>query len=689
MYLAEDQKHQSGTILKEKDFPRYFDAFLKERVIAADDARVDLRTSEFADVYLKPNRIISMLDAQIRSAAGPKGVVCIETVDIFREWSPDEVAYAASVAELIGFFMDREERLQIHTQLEEVNERYDLAMDAAVDGIWDFDLVNGLVFFSTQNFKLLGESYDVAPDQFSWWEERVHPDDVKKTRDAFDEHIRLSLPFNETYRMKHSDGSWRWWRSRGQVMRSASGKAVRVVGTSSDVTDFINMQTELEQRNQQLVLANRKVEDSALRDALTGLPNRRHFERVCKEFHTNEFEDERYVSILHIDLDYFKDVNDKFGHAIGDAALISVARHLNALKHRDEFVARLGGDEFVAILDDGQEGTRAHAFCIELNKRLATPMEIDGHGISISASVGIAGCLSKLADIWGGLGDADLALYEAKRSGRQTSCMFDPKLRQKAKHNRDMKEQLSQALSESGQIVPYFQAQFDAKTSELVGLEVLARWKHPEHGLLLPADFLKFAEEMNCVAELDRQILNEAIRCLQNWRRDGFVAPRLSVNISGQRLVDPQIIECVEALGDDAKYLSFELLETVFLDVTNDQVSQSLYRLKQLGVEFEIDDFGSGYASILGLVNVRPKRLKIDRSLTLNVHEDPAMISLVKSIVDIARALKIEVVAEGVENQEQAETLAALGCDILQGFHLAKPTSHAGIIEQKYKLMKR
>jgi diguanylate cyclase (GGDEF)-like protein len=690
LYLAATNEHQSGAKLEAKDFPLYFDAVLAERVIAANDASIDPRTSEFTDVYLRPNRINSMLDAQIRSAAGPRGVVCIETVDTYRDWSPDEIAYAVSVAELIGIFMDREERRAVHSKLEVMNERFALAMTAAVDGIWDLDLVTDFVYYSTQNFTLLGEAYDAAPTDFGWWQQRVHPDDVERTLIAFDDHIRRNLPFNETYRIRHQDETWRWWRSRGQVTRDKSGRAVRVVGTNSDVTDLVEMQTELERRNQQLILANRRVEDSALHDALTELPNRRYLDRVCHDFLEDTFEERPHLSVLHIDLDYFKDVNDKFGHAVGDATLVRVAKYLDTLRNQNEFVARIGGDEFIAILDDTPDAARALVFSAELNNLLDLPMTVDGHAFTVSASIGIAGCSSKRIDIWKVLGDADLALYEAKRSGKRTHQVFDPNLREWAEYSRRMKDELCQALAEGDQIVPFFQAQFDAKTLEIAGFEVLARWEHPERGLLGPDKFLAFAQELGCVAELDRQILKSAMTCVRQWRSEGFIAPRLSVNISSERLVDPQLIACVEALGDDVNFLSFELLETTFLDYTNDQVAQALDSLRRLGVDFEIDDFGTGYASILGLVNVRPTRLKVDRSLTRNVNTDVAMTSLVQSIVDIASALKIEVIAEGVESESQLRSLCEIGCDVVQGFHLAMPVSSDEIM-QRYvtKALKR
>ena len=682
LYLTTTNEHVAGATLTAKDFPKYFDSVLKERVIAANDASTDPRTSEFSEVYLRPNAIVSMLDAQIRSAAGARGVICIETVDVYRAWSPDEIAYAASVAELIGFFMDREDRQAVNAELEAVNERFDLAMEAAVDGVWDHELDSGSVYYSVQNFTLLGETHAVLPNRLDWWHDRVHPEDLQSMLGALSAHLTHGHPFRETYRMRHSDGSWRWWRSRGQSIRSQQGRAVRIVGTNSDVTDIIEMQTELERRNQELLLAKRKVEKNALHDVLTELPNRRYLDRVCDDFLTDPLDERPYISVLHIDLDLFKDVNDKFGHAIGDAMLIRVAKFLNTLKSDSEFVARIGGDEFIAILADTADAPRAVAFATELNRLLDVPMIVDGTAVLSSASIGIAICPSQQVDIWGVLGDADLALYEAKRAGKRIHRVFHPDLRQRAEYSRRMKDELLIALEAGDQIVPYYQAQFDAQSRKLVGFEVLARWRHPERGLLTPDAFLTFAEELNCVAELDRQVLETAVATMHHWRRAGFFTPRLSLNISSARLVDPQLVEWVKGVGDDIAFLSFELLETTFLDYMNDSVTAALDTLRDLGVDFEIDDFGSGYASILGVVNIRPARLKIDRSLTRHVETDTAMTSLVQSIVDIARALKIEVVAEGVESGPQGEKLAEIGCDILQGYHLARPVSSEEVLRR-------
>lgn len=695
LYQSTANTHTADLSLFAKDFPSYFNAVIDERVVAAADAAQDPRTSEFRDVYLTPNNIISMLDAQIRSAAGPRGVICIETVHARRSWTPDEIAYSVSVAELLGFFMDREDRTAIHTELkdanarlavaaattEEARERYDLAMRAAFDGIWDVDILADTVFFSEQNYRLLGEAYEVNPTALGWWSDRIHPDDIDAALRAFELHVKTNSVYNETYRMRHKDGSWRWWRSRGQAVRDTNGKAIRVVGTNSDITDLVTMQTELETRNQQLLTAQREIEDSALRDALTNLPNRRYVDRFFDDIVATATARKQHLSILHIDLDYFKEVNDNYGHAVGDATIKRITTYLQTLLEPDDFIGRIGGDEFMAILMDGADLKRAVAFSQTLKQLLEMPMRLETTSIELGVSIGIALHSNSHNSVWETLRDADLALYTAKKSGRRTHRIFTEQLRAEAEITRQAKDDLQLALKDGDQIIPYFQPQFDAKTKDIVGFEVLARWQHPTRGLLSPADFIDLATELGCVAEIDRHILRSAMEIKNSWLGHGFDHARISVNVSSDRLVDPTLVNCVKGMGDSAKLLSFELLETTLLDNITDQVSEVLRSLRRLGVQFEIDDFGSGYASIVSLLNVRPSRLKVDKSLTKNVHIDPAMSSLLQSIVDIARALKIEVVAEGVEQRDQLEKLEYIGCDIFQGYHLGRPMSSQKVLE--------
>lgn len=695
LYLGETDEHLSGLQLSVNDFPGYFEAVLNERVIAANDAENDPRTSEFTEAYLKPNGIVSMLDAQIRSAAGPRGVVCVEAVSTRREWSPEEMAFAASIAELLGISMDREDRGQVFTQLEEINlklsdavekervanERYDLAIDAAYDGVWDLDYVTGDVYFSDQNFKLLGEVHDCPPTEFEWWQNRVHPEDIENVLDYYTKLVEHDAPYNVTYRMRHQDGSWRWWRSRGKVVRNEKRDPVRIVGTNSDVTDLIETKIELEQRNQELLIANRKVEHTALHDSLTGLPNRRYMEKEAAKKLEQRSSGSSSTSFLHIDLDHFKDVNDMLGHAAGDTVLCLLADLLKNLSEEDDFIARIGGDEFVAILADGPTGERSEAFSRKLIARLATPVVVERSSFNIGVSIGIAISDERTNDALNLLRNADHALYQAKRSGKNTFEIYNDQMRIKAACIRATKEEILNALEDGTSFVPFFQPQFYAGSLELAGAEALARWQHPRRGILAPGEFLQLAEEMDCVAEIDRQVLQKSLATVSAWQETGLVLPRLSVNVSSDRLADPGLLFSVEDFETMVPKLSFELVESTYLDNTSDQVKQTLSELQDLGIEMEIDDFGSGYASIASLVNIRPKRLKIDRTLVSNVDRDPAMASLVQSIVDIARALEMEVIAEGAETAAQIETLTSIGCDILQGYGLARPMAAEKFLE--------
>lgn len=669
--------------------PGFLEAVLVERVFGASDAAKDERTSELAAACCASDPAVSMLVAQIRSAVEPVGIVCAETLQTQRDWSTGESAFIASIAELLGFSIDRKNKLpflghagQARNGFKEAvqssfvaNERYDLAIKAAYDGVWDLDYKTGQVYFSEQNFDLLGERYDIPPTEFEWWQERVHPEDIDGVLAYYAELLQNDRPYDVTYRMRHRDGSWRWWRSRGKVIRNPHYEPVRIVGTNSDVTDLVETKLELEKRNQELLLAKKKVEHAALHDSLTGLPNRRFMELISANKARSAPGKQKALAFLHIDLDNFKEVNDLLGHAAGDEVLCRVAECLQGLSVEGDFIARSGGDEFIAILEDESNAERSIRFSERFIGKLESPMIVEGRPVNLGASVGIALSEEPINDASDLLRNADQALYKAKRAGKNTYRVYDHQMSLQAANIRKTKEEIQFALEDGGSFVPFFQAQFYAGSLDLAGAEALVRWHHPTRGILSPGDFLQYAEEMNCVAEIDRQVLLKSLATVNQWHETGLALPRLAVNVSSDRLADPSLLFSLENFEDNVPSLSFELIESTFLDDTSEQVKKTLSQLQDLGIEMEIDDFGSGYASIASLVNIRPKRLKIDKTLVSNVDTDTAMTSLVQSIIDIARTLEVEVIAEGAETPSQIKTLTAIGCDILQGYGLARPMS--------------
>ncbi|HTO30493.1 MAG TPA: cyclic diguanylate phosphodiesterase, partial [Pararhizobium sp.] len=267
---------------------------------------------------------------------------------------------------------------------------------------------------------------------------------------------------------------------------------------------------------------------------------------------------------------------------------------------------------------------------------------------------------------------ADIALYRAKGLGRNRYEFFTKQLQTQIHHAKRTADDIIKGL-EDGEFVPFYQPQFNARTLEIAGVETLARWMHPRNGLLAPDYFLKIAEDINALTIIDRHIAELALRHFADWEAQGLSIPRISVNVSSPRLREAGLIESLEQLRIPSGKLSFELLESIFLDDLDEAASRTLADLKALGIEIEIDDFGTGHASIIGLMKLNPSRLKIDRALIKPITESPEQRKLVGSIIDIGHSLNIDVVAEGVETRLHADMLRDLGCDILQGYAFARP----------------
>ncbi|TIT41893.1 MAG: GGDEF domain-containing protein, partial [Mesorhizobium sp.] len=265
---------------------------------------------------------------------------------------------------------------------------------------------------------------------------------------------------------------------------------------------------------------------------------------------------------------------------------------------------------------------------------------------------------------------ADLALYRAKSHGRNRYEFFNEELQSEIVRTKQIADEILGGL-ERNEFVAYYQPQFDARTLEIVGVEALSRWKHPRRGILAPAAYLKVAEELNVVALIDRTTLKQALENFERWSHLNI--PRVSVNVSARRLEDRDLIKGLRKLAIKQGTVSFELVESIFLDENDDFVSWNIEQIKELGIDIEIDDFGTGYASIVSLLKLQPRRLKIDRQLITPITGSKAQRRLVSSIIEIGKSLGIEVVAEGVETMEHARILKELGCDILQGYAFGRP----------------
>jgi diguanylate cyclase (GGDEF)-like protein len=506
----------------------------------------------------------------------------------------------------------------------------------------------------------------------------IHPDDRAQAEAEFDEAIAARGLYNSQFRIVWPNGEVRYMRSRAHFYEGPGG-APSFIGAEWDVTADVTLNRELaeqksvaEARAVALEKSNARIEYAADHDYLTGLPNRRYFDRRLAELRVGNGTDT--AAILHIDLDRFKQINDKSGHAAGDAMLQNAAVRISDAISKADMVARIGGDEFVVLLVNFGGVEALKTIAADVLERLSGDIRIGQDTLQSGASIGVA--WGKAADAGNLLAESDLALYQAKKLGRNRVEFFTLKLQSDLQGERQLAEELKLALSRQ-EIVPYYQIQVDARTRQIFGLEALARWHHPERGLLLPGVFMKVADEYGLTAEVDAAILNHVLRDRVEWEKQGIVPPRIAVNISASRLNDPQLIERLTRLNIPRDAIVFELVETIFLDDTDESVLSDIDRIKKMGIDIEIDDFGSGHASLIGLVKLRPKRLKIDRQLVTAITVSDEQRRLVASIVEIARALNVEVIAEGVETEEHARLLARIGCDGLQGYALGYPASAA------------
>ncbi|MBB5044721.1 bifunctional diguanylate cyclase/phosphodiesterase [Shinella fusca] len=582
-----------------------------------------------------------------------------------------------------------------NAELARLTQRLDLALDSYECGLWEADLDVGRTFWDPRMHQLYGLTFTDGIVSHEDWLGTVHPDDRASILENVERCTAQDLPYAHEARVVLPDGEIRHVRSVGKIHYGHGGTR-KLVGLAFDVTEDVALREHLkaakeqaDAKNVELEQAKVRIEHNALHDPLTGLGNRRMLDDELTEIAgLSELVDVR-AAILHIDLDRFKQINDTLGHAAGDALLVHASKVLHASTRKGDIVARIGGDEFVVVVTN----TTDEAYLSTLARRIITlmqqPVEYEGHLCRFGVSIGIALAEGRSIDTAKLLVNADIALYRAKALGRNRHEFFTEALQAEIISNKRIADDILAGI-ENNEFVPYYQPQIDAGTLKLAGAEALIRWNHPRDGLLAPDRFLKIAEDLNVMATLDRIVLEKALLDCARWAAQGLVMPKISVNVSARRLRDESLIESLTGLSIQPGQIAFELVESIFLDESDDVVLANLARIKALGIDIEIDDFGTGHTSIVSLLKLKPKRLKIDRQLVapiLSSHNEQA---LVRSIIEIGRSLGIEIVAEGVETMQHAEMLGLLGCDLLQGYAFAKPLSRDAFLafgqEMRWKL---
>ncbi|MCR6670629.1 EAL domain-containing protein [Devosia ginsengisoli] len=568
-------------------------------------------------------------------------------------------------------------------ELARLSRRLGLALDVSKVGVWEMDVATGRETWDAKTNELYGLPADGGPRSHDNWKAAVHPEDQERAEADFRRMIATGR-YESDYRVLLDSGTLRHVRSVGALYREP-GTPDKVIGVNWDVTADVTLNEELrratqltEARNHELELARVRIEHNALHDSLTGLPNRRYLDDMLKRHAAAGYQDSASMALLHIDLDRFKQINDTLGHAAGDAMLVHASAVLRDNCSNADFVARIGGDEFVVLTTASQGDIHLATLAERIVKQMRQPVTYEGHECRFGVSIGIAADRGTPIDVKRLLINADIALYRAKARGRNRFEFFSEALQAEVVKTKKVADEILSGL-ERNEFVAWFQPQFDAHTLDVVGVEALARWQHPSEGIKAPDAFMPTAEELNVVATIDRLILEQSLTALAGWDKMDLAVPRVSVNVSLRRLNDEDLINGLRQLNIEPGRLSFELVESIYLDEGDAVVGWNIDRIKELGIDVEIDDFGTGYASIVSLQKLRPSRLKIDRQLVNPILVDPGQRQLLASIVDIGKSMGIEVVAEGVETMEHAAILRDLGCDILQGYAFSRPLSPADL----------
>ncbi|HEX3661332.1 MAG TPA: EAL domain-containing protein [Acidobacteriaceae bacterium] len=441
-------------------------------------------------------------------------------------------------------------------------------------------------------------------------------------------------------------------------------------------TGFNSMLQELERQASEKRAFAAQLQHQALNDDLTGLPNRRLLSDRLNHALAVARRQQLQVALVYIDLDGFKLVNDSLGHAIGDLLLRQVANRLQSRVRRSDTLARLGGDEFAVVLTEASAGNDAAQVATALLDALTLPFIVEDHEIAISASIGISLFPENGATPMLLLQQADSAMYAAKKLGKSRTVYFSAELGASLRERLHLENQLRSALA-NGEIVVWYQPEFDIASRRLIRFEALARWKHPVLGMIAPGKFIPIAEETGLIVPLGRHVLEAACREAMRWQSAGPEAVQVAVNVSSLQLIRDNFVEEVstilEKTGLPAGLLQLELTESVMLSGVQGAAA-TMQRLADLGISLAIDDFGTGYSCLSYLPQLPFDALKIDRSFVSELGARPATEALVDSLVILAHKLGMRVIAEGIETEQQLERIAAIGTNEAQGYLLGKPT---------------
>jgi diguanylate cyclase (GGDEF)-like protein/PAS domain S-box-containing protein len=554
--------------------------------------------------------------------------------------------------------------------IKQSKERYKLALEATKDTIWEWDLAQDQRFYSGKTLEMLGYKGEELCS-YEDWKKLIHPDDIEVVEENLRAHFEEKREiYVSEYRIRCHDGHYKWISAKGKTLFNSSGKAYKMVGSHSDITELKEQQE--------------RIKHLAYHDFLTGLPNRASFKDITEqEIYIAKTKDISFA-LFFIDVDNFKVVNDSLGHGIGDKLLVKISQALASYEYPEKFVAKLGGDEFVILLRNLKDKETALRHAEQIMGLFQQPFRLKTHNCHVSISVGIVFYPQDGKNFEELLINADIAMYKAKELGKKRFVFFDQKMKDEFEEKERMQNSLCQAIAEK-EFILHYQPQVDLESDRIIGFEALIRWQNPEKGIIQPNRFISLAEESGLIVPIGDWVLREACTFAKKLQDLGYPGKTIAVNISTVQLRQNDFVDKVLAVLEETGLapvnLELEITETVLIEFFDHHIHAKLNLLQKKGIRIALDDFGRGYSSLNYIKQLSISTLKIDKSFIGDIDDRDDSTNITGAIIILAHQLGLKVVAEGVELPEQIEYLRNYHCDVIQGYIVSRPLPEEKILE--------
>lgn len=553
------------------------------------------------------------------------------------------------------------ELIRKQEELKKSKERYRIVAEATKDIIWEGDLINRKRFFSGKLYETLGYNPEELED-FDKWFNIVHPDDLGLVKKMIKKQVgeKIEVIVFE-YRVKAKNGCYKWVSSNTKCEFNSKGEAVATFGAFTDITELKEHQ--------------KRIHDLAYYDSVTGLPNRVMLSQVITEKIEKSYENNSKFSMIFIDVDNFKFINDSYGHIVGDQLLLEVGKRLREINNDNIMSFRLGGDEFIVLIENIVDKNDVEYLLKYLHKVVSNPFFVNGHMFYITCSGGVVVYPENGSTYQELLKNADTAMYKSKELGKGINSFYHEKMGETAIEKAKISGDLYRAI-ENNEFELYYQPIIDIERRKITGCEALIRWMHPENGIISPVKFINIAEENGTIIKIGKWVFENACEYAKAMHNSGHTDFNVSVNISLYQLLEKDftnyVFDTIKRIGIAPESIIIEITESVLIQSMELAINK-IKVLKDKNIRIALDDFGCGYSSLTYLKMLPINIVKIDRSFISDIECEEDIKNMTNIIILLARQLGLRVIAEGVENKHQLNYLKKHGCDMFQGYIISKP----------------